>query len=63
MKKSCLGCKALLSNLCALGYKIVYDSKEVYVKNKKDIVSFYRPSENCPKPMTNKKLVECVKHN
>lgn len=55
MKRTCNGCKAV-GNLssrdyCTLGYK----TKHKRVTYGLELL----PSEECPKPMTNKKIIEC----
>jgi hypothetical protein len=53
-KKNCNDCKALEFNRCILGYKI---TREWICE---PLLSRYRPNEPCPKPKTNKELIESM---
>lgn len=54
MKKTCLGCKALREDYqrCEFDYKVEAIDYGLGVKVK--------PLEECPKPTTNKRYIECL---
>lgn len=60
MKKTCFGCRALEKN--SRGYHCVYGFKiEVVLVNKDLILTSVKPLEECPKPKTVKRYIECFK--
>ena len=55
MKRTCNNCRALNGESCGLGYKVVYRGKGA-----KDHTGYFegmRPTTNCPKPLTYRKLM------
>jgi len=57
MKKTCYGCKALELNICALGYQ----QKRTYNVKRTDGIENIQPVEDCPKPLSTKKLFKYIK--
>jgi hypothetical protein len=53
MKRNCNGCRALNGNMCSLGKKITYTTKEIEGFRLKT----YKPLEECSKPKTNSELL------
>lgn len=61
--KNCNGCKALYVEQagtphCELGFKVCRDNRHVYVGGTPvELATYYPEDQNCPKPKTNKALV------
>lgn len=59
MKRNCNNCKALIQNISGLGCNCQLGHKIECVKEAYDIPVSYKPLEECEKPTTFKKLVNC----